>query len=93
LSATGNAPSTTWQPRGSHLQKDWHQRLSSGVYPDTIMDGTSIWVETGNNCLREHAALASAYSYDRGEQKASQHNAVGLSRRHLDDLSRRHGSL
>lgn len=57
------------------------------------MDGTSIWVETGNNCLREHAALASAYSYDRGEQKASQHNAVGLSRRHLDDLSRRHGSL
>ena len=46
-----------------YLQKDWHQRLGSGVHADAIMDRiihNTIWVETGNYNMREHAALVTA---------------------------------
>ncbi len=42
-------------------KKDWHQRLGSGVHADAIMDRivhNTIWIETGNTNMREHAALA-----------------------------------
>ena len=42
-----------------YQQKDWHQRLGSGVHPDAIIHNT-VWVETGNYNMREHTALASA---------------------------------
>ncbi|WP_304481772.1 hypothetical protein [Cryobacterium sp. M23] len=44
-------------------QKDWHQRLGSGVHADAIMDRiihNTIWVETGTYNMREHTALATA---------------------------------
>ncbi|WP_277612244.1 ATP-binding protein [Cryobacterium glaciale] len=47
-----------------YLPKDWHQRLGSGVHADAIMDRiihNTIWVETGNYNMREHAALVTAY--------------------------------
>ncbi|MET1154095.1 ATP-binding protein [Arthrobacter sp.] len=46
-----------------YSQKDWHQRLGSGVHADPIMDRiihNTIWVETGTYNMREHTALASA---------------------------------
>ncbi|WP_354235277.1 ATP-binding protein [Arthrobacter sp. UYEF3] len=46
-----------------YSQKDWHQRLGSGVHADAIMDRiihNTIWVETGTYNMREHTALASA---------------------------------
>ncbi|MET4095466.1 DNA replication protein DnaC [Arthrobacter sp. UYCu712] len=46
-----------------YSQKDWHQRLGSGVHTDAIMDRiihNTIWVETGNYNMREHTALATA---------------------------------
>lgn len=45
-----------------YSQKDWHQRLGSGVHADAIMDRiiyNTIWVETGTYNMREHTALAS----------------------------------
>jgi DNA replication protein DnaC len=42
-----------------YAQKDWHQRLSSGVHADAIMDRivhNTIWVETGGHNMREHTA-------------------------------------
>nr|WP_320536121.1 ATP-binding protein [Pseudarthrobacter sp. IC2-21] len=46
-----------------YSQKDWHQRLGSGVHADAIMDRiiyNTIWVETGSYNMREHAAPATA---------------------------------
>ena len=46
-----------------YQQKDWHQRLGSGVHADAIMDPNihkAIWVETGTCNMREHTGLASA---------------------------------
>lgn len=43
-----------------YAQKDWHQRLGSGVHADAIMDRivhNTIWIETGNFNMREHAAM------------------------------------
>ena len=40
-------------------QKDWHQRLGSGVHADAIMDRivhNTIWIETGGTNMREHVA-------------------------------------
>lgn len=48
-----------------YSQRDWHQRLGSGVHADAIMDRiihNTIWVEAGTYNMREHTALASAYS-------------------------------
>lgn len=41
-----------------YQQKDWHQRLGSGVHADAIMDRiihNTIWIETGTYNMREHA--------------------------------------
>lgn len=38
-------------------QKDWHQRLGSGVHADAIMDRiihNTIWIKTGTYNMREH---------------------------------------
>ncbi|WP_026548707.1 ATP-binding protein, partial [Arthrobacter sp. Br18] len=46
-----------------YQQKDWHQRLGSGVHADAIMDRiihNTVWVETGNYNMREHTALATS---------------------------------
>jgi len=46
-----------------YQQEDWHQRLGSGVRAGAIMDRiihNTVWVETGNNNMREHTALATA---------------------------------
>lgn len=46
-----------------YLQKDWHQRLGSGVHADAIMDRivhNTIWVDTGTYNMREHTATADA---------------------------------
>ncbi|MBB5641118.1 ATP-binding protein [Cryobacterium roopkundense] len=46
-----------------YQQKDWHQRLGSGVHADAIMDRilyNTVRVETGTYNMREHTALASA---------------------------------
>ena len=46
-----------------YLQRDWDQRLGSAVHADAVMDRiihNTIWVETGNYNMREHAALVSA---------------------------------
>ncbi|MHA6967278.1 ATP-binding protein [Glutamicibacter bergerei] len=46
-----------------YSQKDWHQRLGSGVRADAIMDRmiyNTIWVEAGTYIMREHTALAGA---------------------------------
>jgi DNA replication protein DnaC len=43
-----------------YAKKDWHQRLGSGVHADAIMDRivhNTIWFDTGNHNMREHAAL------------------------------------
>jgi len=43
-----------------YAQKDWHQRLGSGVHADAIMDRivhNSIWIETGTFNMREHTAV------------------------------------
>ncbi|MFC5932260.1 ATP-binding protein [Cryobacterium melibiosiphilum] len=42
-----------------YAQRDWHQRLGSGVHADAIMDRivhNTIWVETGGHNMREHTA-------------------------------------
>ena len=42
-------------------QKDWHQRLVSGVHADAIMDRiihNTIWMETGTFNMREQANAA-----------------------------------
>lgn len=42
-----------------YQQKDWHQRLGSGVHADAIMDRiihNAIWVDTGSYNMREHTA-------------------------------------
>jgi hypothetical protein len=42
--------------------KDWHQRLGSGVHADAIMDRIvhrTIWIETGSTNMREHDAVTS----------------------------------
>lgn len=42
-----------------YAQKDWHQRLGSGVHADAIMDRivhNTIWVATGSYNMRQHAA-------------------------------------
>lgn len=44
-----------------YAQKDWHQRLGSGVHADAIMDRivhNTIWITTGEMNMREHAAQA-----------------------------------
>ncbi|MFB0833955.1 ATP-binding protein [Arthrobacter halodurans] len=46
-----------------YSQKDWHQRLGSGVHADAIMDRiihNTVWVKTGDYNLRGHTALTSA---------------------------------
>ncbi|RFA11709.1 hypothetical protein B7R22_18250, partial [Subtercola boreus] len=46
-----------------YAQKDWHQRLGSGVHADAIMDRIvhhTIWVETSSHNMREHAAKRAA---------------------------------
>ncbi|MBC7592404.1 MAG: ATP-binding protein [Kineosporiaceae bacterium] len=46
-----------------YSQKDWHQRLGSGVHADAIMDRiihNTVWVETGTYNMREQTALTSA---------------------------------
>ncbi|TCW19940.1 ATP-binding protein [Dietzia cinnamea] len=43
-----------------YAQKDWHQRLGSGVHADAIMDRivhNTLWVETGTFNMREHTAV------------------------------------
>lgn len=42
-----------------YAQKDWHQRLGSGVHADAIMDRivhNTIWINTGGHNMREHVA-------------------------------------
>lgn len=42
-------------------QKDWHQRLGSGIHADAIMDRiihNTIWMETGTFNMREQANAA-----------------------------------
>ncbi len=42
-----------------YQQKDWHQRLGSGVHADAIMDRiihNTIWIETGTYNMREHTS-------------------------------------
>lgn len=49
------------QGSAQYSQKDWNQRLGSGVHSDTIMDRiihNTIWVETGTYNMREHTVLA-----------------------------------
>ena len=46
-----------------YAQKDWHQRLGSGVHADAIMDRVvhhTIWVETGSYNMRANAAQRDA---------------------------------
>lgn len=46
-----------------YAKKDWHQRLGSGVHADAIMDRivhNTIWIETGEYNMREHAAVNGA---------------------------------
>ena len=43
-----------------YAKKDWHQRLGSGVHADAIMDRivhNTIWIDTGNQNMREHAVM------------------------------------
>ncbi|MGP5733044.1 ATP-binding protein [Arthrobacter rhombi] len=43
-------------------QKDWHQRLASGVHADAIMDRiihNTIWIETGTHNMREQTNAVS----------------------------------
>jgi len=43
-----------------YAQKDWHQRLGSGVHADAIMDRivhNTLWIETGTFNMREHTAV------------------------------------
>ncbi|MFB9075228.1 MULTISPECIES: ATP-binding protein [Citricoccus] len=43
-----------------YAQKDWHQRLGSGVHADAIMDRivhNTLWIETGSYNMREHTAM------------------------------------
>jgi DNA replication protein DnaC len=43
-----------------YAQKDWHQRLGSGVHADAIMDRivhNTLWIATGSYNMREHAAM------------------------------------
>jgi DNA replication protein DnaC len=43
-----------------YAKKDWHQRLGSGIHADAIMDrivDNTIWVDTGNHNMREHATM------------------------------------
>ncbi|SFV22314.1 ATP-binding protein [Micrococcus terreus] len=43
-----------------YAQKDWHQRLGSGVHADAIMDRivhNTLWIETGSFNMREHTAM------------------------------------
>jgi len=68
-----------------YLQKDWHQRLGSGVHADTIMDRiihNTIWVDTGNYNMREHAALISAYHKQRRAPAAPCHEIAGALSHH-----------
>ncbi|MGO1791730.1 MAG: ATP-binding protein [Micrococcaceae bacterium] len=44
-----------------YAKKDWHARLGGGVHADAIMDRivhNTIWIDTGTQNMREHAALA-----------------------------------
>lgn len=46
-----------------YQQKDWHQRLGSGVHADAIMDRiihNTIWVETGSYNMREKTGAVQA---------------------------------
>ncbi|WP_233197448.1 ATP-binding protein [Cryobacterium sp. N21] len=46
-----------------YQQKDWHQRLGSGVHANAIMVRiihNTIWVETGTYNMRKQTALTSA---------------------------------
>ncbi|EXF23882.1 ATP-binding protein [Nesterenkonia sp. AN1] len=43
-----------------YQQKDWHQRLGSGVHADAIIDRiihNTVWVETGTYNMREHTNI------------------------------------
>ena len=43
-----------------YAQKDWHQRLGSGVHADAIMDRivhNTLWIESGSFNMREHTAM------------------------------------
>lgn len=49
--------STVFWPQ--YAQRDWHQRLGSGVHANAIMERivhNTIWVETGGHNMREHTA-------------------------------------
>ncbi len=63
-----------------YLQKDWHERVGSSVHADAIMDWiiqTTIWVETGNYNMCDHAALASAQQKGRRASAAPCHAIAG----------------
>ena len=44
-----------------YAKKDWHQRLGSAVHADAIMNrivhNNTIWVDTSNHNMREHATV------------------------------------
>ena len=43
-----------------YAKKEWHPRLGGGVHADAIMDRivhNTIWIDTGNRNMREHAAM------------------------------------
>ena len=45
--------------RAQDAQRDWHQRLGSGVHADAIMDcivHNTLWVEIDRHNMREHTA-------------------------------------
>jgi hypothetical protein len=67
-----------------YSQKDWHQRLGSGVHADAIMDRiihNTIWVETGNYNMRDHTAHRTAVeNCHGGRQRRQAMRPLALSR-------------
>lgn len=59
-----------------YSQKDWHQRLGSGVHADAIIDRSihnTVWVETGTYNTREHTAMTGALSRMEGTSGSQPH--------------------
>ncbi|TIH35591.1 ATP-binding protein [Subtercola vilae] len=57
-----------------YAQRDWHQRLGSGVHADAIMDRivhNTLWVETGGHNMREHTASQAKPRHNLSRGRAS----------------------
>jgi hypothetical protein len=62
-----------------YAQKDWHQRLGSGVYADAIMDRivhNTIWVETGGHSMRDTPPARSRHRHARGRESLATDRAI-----------------